>query len=314
MPMGKGKEHIAVVTGPTATGKTRLAALLSHAIDGEVVCADSRQVYRGMDWGTGKDYEDYVVSGATVPYHLMDICDAGEKYNVYRFQNDFVSAFKDIISRKKKVVLCGGTGMYLEAAIQGFELVTVPPDTEFRSQCENRSFEDMERELKAYKQLHNSTDLASRKRLVRALEIARYLNDNPIEAYDYPQFDYTIIGVQVDRDVRRNRVTSRLKQRVDNGLVAEVQSLLDSGVPAETLLYYGLEYKFVTQHILGLLTYSEMLDKLNIAIHQFAKRQMTWFRGMERRGFTIHWIDGHNTEEERLAEALDVLERCDFFS
>ncbi len=311
--MTLSKPHIAVILGPTATGKTRLAAFLADDIKGEVVSADSRQVYRGMDWGTGKDYDDYLVNGRSVPYHLIDICPAGEKYNVFRYQQDFVSAYKDISSRGRRTVVCGGTGMYLEAVLKGFELVNVPPDEEFRKQCEQRSFEDMADELRTYKSLHNNTDLDTRKRLVRALEIERYMHHNKLDTYKYPQFDYTIVGVDVDRELRRERITKRLKQRVDSGLVAEVEHLIAQGVDPETLIYYGLEYKFVTLYVIGQMGYEEMLGQLNIAIHQFAKRQMTWFRGMERRGFTIHWIDGSKEPEERLLETRKVLTSNGFF-
>lgn len=311
--MNDTKPHIAVILGPTATGKTRLAALLANTINGEVISADSRQVYRGMDWGTGKDYEDYSVDDTTVPYHLIDICDAGEKYNVFRYQQDFVKAFADISSREKRTVVCGGTGMYLEAALKGFELVNVPPDEAFRRDCETRSFEDMADELRSYKSLHNNTDLETRKRLVRALEIERYMQANKMDNYVYPEFDFTIIGVDVDRELRRTRITDRLKQRVDSGLVAEVEQLIAQGVSPETLIYYGLEYKFVTLYVTGIIEYNEMLAQLTIAIHQFAKRQMTWFRGMERRGFAIHWLDGSKEPDERLAEATEILGRTSFF-
>lgn len=305
--------HIAVILGPTATGKTRLAALLAHAVNGEIISADSRQVYRGMDWGTGKDYEDYVVEGVSVPYHLIDVCDAGDKYNVFRYQQDFVQAFNDITARNHPVVVCGGTGMYLEAALKGFELVNVPPDEAFRAECEERTFDDMAAELRSYKDLHNNTDLDTRKRLVRALEIERYMRNHALDTYEYPQFKYTLIGVDVDRELRRDRVTARLKSRVDSGLVAEVERLIAQGVSPETLIYYGLEYKFVTMYVTGQIAYSEMLAQLNIAIHQFAKRQMTWFRGMERRGFHIHWIDGSKSPEDRLVEAVHVLTAEGFF-
>lgn len=266
-----------------------------------------------MDWGTGKDYDDYVVGGAAVPYHLIDVCDAGDKYNVFRYQQDFVQAFNDISGRNRRAVVCGGTGMYLEAALKGFELVNVPPDEVFRAGCDDRSFEDMAAELRRYKDLHNSTDLDTRKRLVRALEIERYMRMNKLDTYDYPQFNYTIIGVDVDRELRRGRVTARLKSRVDAGLVAEVERLIAQGVDPETLIYYGLEYKFVTMYVTGKMGYDEMLSQLNIAIHQFAKRQMTWFRGMERRGFDIHWIDGSKSPEDRLVETMAVLSADGFF-
>lgn len=306
--------HIAVILGPTATGKTRLAALLAHSINGEIISADSRQVYRGMDWGTGKDYDDYSVNGSAVPYHLIDVCDAGDKYNVFRYQQDFVRAFKDITARHRRTIVCGGTGMYLEAALKGFELVNVPPDEKFRTECETRSFEEMASELRSYKDLHNSTDLDTRKRLVRALEIERYMHSHAADTYDYPQFKYTIIGVDVDREIRRNRVTERLKSRVDSGLVAEVERLIAQGVSPDTLIYYGLEYKYVTMFVTGQIAYDEMLCQLNIAIHQFAKRQMTWFRGMERRGFIIHWIDGSKCPEDRLLDAMNILKQEGFFT
>lgn len=295
------------IIGPTASQKTRLAACVAHELNGEILSGDSRQVYRGMDHGTGKDYEDYIVNGNAIPYHLIDIADAGERYNVYRFQADFISSFNDICSRDKYPIFCGGTGMYIEAILGGYKMIHVPPNPKLRQQLESRSYEELVTELKRFKKLHNKTDIDTRQRLVRALEIEHYYATQPEIEVSYPEFDSFIIGVNVERDLRRDRITSRLRARLDAGLIDEVKGLLGQGVPAETLLYYGLEYKFVTNYVLGNLSKEEMIEKLNIAIHQFSKRQMTWFRGMERRGYEINWIDGHLPMDERVAAVLKVM-------
>ena len=296
------------IIGPTASGKTVLAAQLANHISGEIISGDSRQVYRGMDLGTGKDLVDYTVNDEAIPYYIIDVVDAGHKYNVYEFQHDFVKAFNTIIEKKKQPILCGGTGMYIEAALKGYKLIHVPSNPEFREICERKTEKELIEELKKYKELHNQTEIDNKRRMIRALEIEHYYSTNPKIEFDFPQFSPIIIGVSIDVETRRSRIDIRLKQRLDEGLVDEVKTLIERGVPTETLIYYGLEYKFLTQYLLNQLTYDEMVTQLNIAIHQFAKRQMTWFRGMERRGMKIHWIDGMKPMNERVLECLRIVE------
>ena len=296
------------IIGPTASGKTVLTAQLADRISGEIISGDSRQVYRGMDIGTGKDLIDYTVDGKLIPYYIVDVVDAGQKYNVYEFQQDFVKAYNTIIEKKKQPILCGGTGMYIEAALKGYKLIHVPSNPDFREICEQKTDEELIAELKTYKDLHNQTDIDNRRRMIRALEIEHYYASNPKIEFDYPQFLPILIGVSIDVETRRSRIDTRLKQRLNEGMVDEVKALIDRGVPTETLLYYGLEYKFLTQYLLNQLSYDEMVTQLNIAIHQFAKRQMTWFRGMERRGMKIHWIDGMKPMPERVLDCLQIIE------
>jgi tRNA dimethylallyltransferase len=301
------KYNLITVLGPTATGKTTLAAHLAARMNGEVISADSRQVYRGMDLGTGKDYEDYFVNGLEVPSHLVDIEDAGVHYNVYRFQADFVNIFEDIQSRNKFPVLCGGSGLYLEAVLKNYKLIQVPPNKELRKELEGKSLEELSDYLKKLKpELHNKTDVETDRRAIRAIEIEVYYREHPQIDATFPQIGSLNIGVKFDRETRRQRITTRLKQRLENGMLDEVQCLLDSGLTPEQLIYYGLEYKYLTLHLTGELSYQEMFDKLEIAIHQFAKRQMTWFRGMEKRGTKIYWIDGHLPLEEKLNKVQDL--------
>jgi len=295
------------IIGPTASGKTRLAALLASRVDGEILSGDSRQVYRDMDLGTGKDLADYIVDGKTIPYHLIDIVDAGYKYNVYEYQRDFTAAFNDIISRGKTPILCGGSGMYIEAVLKGFRLIQVPSNPALRRWCDTLSDQEITTELRKYKRLHNTTDIDTRRRAVRALEIETYYAANPLVELAYPQIEPVIIGVSIDREVRRQRIDTRLETRINEGMVEEVKGLLARGVPAETLVYYGLEYKFLARYVTGQISYDECQDQLNIAIHQFAKRQMTWFRGMERRGMLIHWIDGQQPVEQRVEDCLSII-------
>jgi len=295
------------IIGPTASGKTVLAAQLANTISGEIISGDSRQVYKGMDIGTGKDIIDYTVNGINIPYYIVDVVDAGHKYNVYEFQQDFVKSFNSIIGKQKQPILCGGTGMYIEAALKGYKLIHVPANPEFRAQCESKTEEELISELKDLKELHNQTEIDNRRRMIRALEIEHYYTSNPKIEFEYPQFLPIIIGVSIDVETRRSRIDTRLKQRLNEGMVDEVKVLIDRGVPTETLIYYGLEYKFLTQYLINQLTYDEMVTQLNIAIHQFAKRQMTWFRGMERRGMKIHWIDGMKPMNERVSECLSVI-------
>lgn len=300
------------ILGPTASGKTDIAAHLAAELSAEIISADSRQVYRRMDIGTGKDLADYVVDGKRVPYHLIDIVEPGTKYNLFEYQRDFLEAYNDIRSRGKNVILCGGTGLYIESVLKGYRLIPVPENKELRHELEGKSLLELTSILERLKaennsNMHNSTDVDTSKRAIRAIEIEMAYKEAHIEERTFPKIDNVIIGVGIDRDLRRMKITRRLDQRLHDGMVDEVKSLLDSGIPADDLIYYGLEYKFVTEYILGKSTFEEMYRSLEIAIHQFAKRQMTWFRGMERRGFTIHWIDAADSMEEKINEIKKVL-------
>lgn len=275
------------VLGPTASGKTKYAVRAAKSLDAEILSADSRQVYRGMDIGTGKDLCEY----DGVPYHLIDIVDAGTKYNIFEYQRDFEKAYQDIVSRGKKAILCGGSGLYIESVTQGYKLQEVAPNPELRAELERYSDQELIAKLEALKPLHNNTDYDTRKRLIRALEIAIYQNEHPAVESNFLPKKTKYIGINVDRDTRNFKIDKRLDQRLEEGMLAEVQTLLDSGISPEDLIYYGLEYKFITLHLIGELSFKEMRDKLDIAIHQFAKRQMTWFRGMERRGIKIEWVE-----------------------
>lgn len=300
------------ILGPTASGKTDIATHLAAELSAEIISADSRQVYRRMDIGTGKDLADYVVDGKRVPYHLIDIVEPGTKYNLFEYQRDFLEAYNDIRSRGKNVILCGGTGLYIESVLKGYRLIPVPENKELRHKLEGKSLLELTSILERLKaennsNMHNSTDVDTSKRAIRAIEIEMAYKEAHIEERTFPKIDNVIIGVGIDRDLRRMKITRRLDQRLHDGMVDEVKSLLDSGIPADDLIYYGLEYKFVTEYILGKSTFEAMHRSLEIAIHQFAKRQMTWFRGMERRGFTIHWIDAADSMEEKINEIKKVL-------
>lgn len=300
--------NLVTILGPTATGKTILAAHLAFRINGEIISGDSRQVYRGMDLGTGKDYADCYINGLEVPLHLIDIEDAGAHYNVYRFQTDFIRVFEDIRLREKFPVLCGGSGLYLEAVLKKYKLIQVPPNTELRKQIEGKSLEELINLLKSLKPvLHNQTDVVTCRRVVRAIEIETYYREHPEFNISMPEINSLNIGINFDRESRRSRITQRLKQRIDDGMLDEVRKLLGSGLTPEQLIYYGLEYKYLTLHITGKLSYSEMFRQLEIAIHQFAKRQMTWFRGMEKRGTKIHWLDGYLPLEEKIQKIEQML-------
>ena len=297
------------ILGPTASGKTPLAAALAAEIGGEIISADSRQVYRRMDIGTGKDLADYTVSqrdgSFVIPYHLIDIREPGTKYNLFEYQQDFFDAYQDIRSRGAIPILCGGTGLYIEAVLKGYHLSPVPQNQELRDSLEGKSLAELTQMLKELKaktgsNMHNTTDVDSCQRAIRAIEIETYNIDHPTPRRELPPVDSLIIGVNIDRELRREKITRRLKARLEDGMVDEVKALLDEGIPAEDLIYYGLEYKFLTEYLTGQLTYDEMFSRLEIAIHQFAKRQMTWFRGMERRGFKINWIDATLPMEEKI--------------
>ena len=301
-------ERMITILGPTASGKTPLAASLAKEIGGEIISADSRQVYRRMDIGTGKDLEDY----GDIPYHLIDIADPGTKYNLFQYQQDFFDAYNNIIGRGKIPILCGGTGLYIEAVLKGYQLSPVPQNPELRKRLEDKALDELTQMLVELKQqngsnMHNKTDVDSCQRAIRAIEIETYNLQHPVPRRELPPVDSVIIGVNIDREARRQKITNRLKARLEGGMVDEVRSLLNEGIPAEDLIYYGLEYKFVTEYVTGQTTYDEMFQRLEIAIHQFAKRQMTWFRGMERRGFTIHWIDALLPMEEKVKAIIQIL-------
>ena len=290
---------ILTILGPTASGKTALAAALAYELDAEIISADSRQIYRQMDLGTGKDLADYVVNGRNIPYHLIDIVEPGYKYNVFEYQRDFLEAYEEIKQKGKFPVLCGGTGMYLESVLKGYKLVPVPENPELRERLADKSLEELTGILCSYKELHNTTDVDTVKRAIRAIEIEEYYRENDIAHREFPQLKSLIVGVDIDRELRREKISRRLRQRLDDGMVDEVRNLLDRGIHPDDLIYYGLEYKYLTLYAIGKLSFEEMFSQLEIAIHQFAKRQMTWFRGMERRGFTIHWLDACLPMEEK---------------
>ena len=300
-------KQMITILGPTASGKTPLAAALAKEIGGEIISADSRQVYRRMDIGTGKDLADY----DGVPYHLIDICEPGTKYNLFQYQQDFFDAYNNIIGKGKTPILCGGTGLYIEAVLKGYKLSPVPQNQELRDRLEGKSLTELTQILMALKEkngsnMHNTTDVDSCQRAIRAIEIETYNIEHPMPLRELPPIPSLIVGVNIDREQRREKITRRLKARLEGGMVDEVKALLDEGIPADDLIYYGLEYKFVTEYLIGKTSYEEMFQRLEIAIHQFAKRQMTWFRGMERRGFKIHWIEAVQPMEEKVKEILRI--------
>jgi len=294
--------ELITILGPTATGKTSVAAALAARIGGEVISADSRQVYRGMDLGTGKDLDDYVVGNTAIPYHLIDIADPGEEYNLYRFQSDFIKAYADISKRGKMAIMCGGTGMYLESVILAYDLSKAPRNEALRKELKQLSNEELTERLKASKEVHNISDTNDRERLIRAIEISESNIKHPVSSIPFPKIKHLIIGVKLPREVVRKRITSRLVQRLDEGMIDEVKALLDSGLKPEQIEFYGLEYKFLTHYVTGKISYEDMFRLLNTAIHQFAKRQMTWFRRMEKKGLEINWIDGELPLEEKIEE------------
>ncbi|HPS26878.1 MAG TPA: tRNA (adenosine(37)-N6)-dimethylallyltransferase MiaA [Bacteroidales bacterium] len=288
------------ILGPTACGKTQLAVALADKTGGEIISADSRQVYRGMTIGTGKDLDDYLIEGKKIPFHLIDIVAAGEEYNLFRFVSDFKNVLDEIIKKKKLPVLCGGTGMYIEAVLKNFAIPDVPVNEAFRKTLENKTDQELQELLKSYKTLHNETDTENRRRLIRALEIAHFATEKKVIPGKLFEGESYVFGISMPREIVRKRITERLHKRLEEGMIEEVKQLLDSGVSASRLIRYGLEYKFITQYLLKEYSYDDMVKLLNIAIHQFAKRQMTWFRGMERRGIAIQWIDGLLPVEEQV--------------
>lgn len=301
------KYNLITILGPTASGKTPLAAALADKLQTEIISADSRQVYRRMDLGTGKDLADYAVNGHAIPFHLIDIVEPGTKYNVFEYQRDFLKAYQEVAAKGKLPILCGGTGMYLESVLKGYRLLPVPENPALRASLEGKSLEELTALLASYKKLHNSTDVDTPKRAIRAIEIEEYYKQQPVEHREFPQLNSLIIGVDIDRELRREKITRRLKQRLEEGMIDEVRNLLAEGIAPEDLIYYGLEYKYLTLHATGQLTFEEMFLQLETAIHQFAKRQMTWFRGMERRGFTIHWLDATLPTEEKVEKIEQLL-------
>ena len=307
------KYDLLTILGPTASGKTNLAThvadkLISEGRPTEIISADSRQIYRKMDIGTGKDLSDYEIDGRKIPYHLIDIADPGYKYNLFEYQRDFLAAYKDIKARKAFPLLCGGTGLYLESVLKGYKMMPVPQNDELRNRLADKSLEELTAILSTYKTLHNTTDVDTVKRAIRAIEIQEYYKEHPAEFVEFPEINALIVGVDISREARRDRISQRLKSRLDEGMVDEVKNILNLGVSAEDMIYYGLEYKYLTLYITGVMTYEQMVGELEIAIHQFAKRQMTWFRGMERRGFTIHWVDFSLPMEEKVAEIQKLME------
>ena len=288
--MNQKPYDLITVLGPTASGKTRFAVQLADRLGAEIISGDSRQVYRRMDLGTGKDLDDYRIGDRSVPYHLIDIVEPGTKYNVFEYQRDFLEAYNDIHRRGRKAVLCGGTGLYIESVLRAYRLSPVPQNPELREKLADKSLEELTALLATYKSLHNTTDVDTAQRAIRAIEIEEYYRQTPLDRRPFPKIESLTLGVDVSREVRRERISQRLRKRLDEGMCGEVERLLAEGIKPEDLIYYGLEYKYVTLYVTGQITFDEMAQQLEIAIHQFAKRQMTWFRGMERRGTPILWI------------------------
>ena len=299
--------NLVTILGPTACGKTTLAVALADRLKTAVISADSRQVYRSMDLGTGKDLNEYTIDGHEVPYHLIDIVDAGYKYNVFEYQRDFLKVYESLRAEDQLPVLCGGTGMYLESVLRGYRLVEVPENKDLRVALADKSLEELTDILRGYKQLHNTTDVDTCKRAIRAIEIEEYYRANDVNVREFPEIKSLTIGLDVSRELRRERISRRLRERLEQGMVDEVRGILAEGVSPEDLIYYGLEYKYLTMYVIGQLTYEEMVAQLEIAIHQFAKRQMTYFRGMERRGVSIHWIDSGLSTDEKVDEICKLL-------
>ncbi len=304
----KLKYDLIVILGATATGKTELAASLAHILGSEIISADSRQVYRGMNLGTGKDYEDYTINGKKIPYHLIDVADPGEKYNVFEFQKDFLKAYKDIKSRGITPILCGGTGMYIESVLNGYKLLPVPPNPIRRSELNKKNIPDLIALLNSLTEIHNTTDLKNKKRLIRAIEIAEYNRNNSLNEEPFPKLTPIVFGLKYERDTRRKRITKRLQNRLESGMIEEVQALLKTN-SADDLIYYGLEYKYLTLYCTGEISREDLFKQLNTAIHQFAKRQMTWFRKMEKDGHKIIWLEGEMKKEHKIELMLEKLQK-----
>lgn len=300
------KYQLITITGPTASGKTSLAVKLAENLDTHIISADSRQVYRGMDIGTGKDLSEYQINNKIIPYHLIDICDAGEKYNLYEYQHDFFETYEIIIQMGKTPILCGGTGLYIEAVLKGYRLLKVPENPILRAELASKPLVELKQKLASLVSLHNNSDTDSVKRAIRAIEIAEFTKDKPADYKEFDPINSLIVVLDIERELRRQKITDRLKKRLDEGMIEEVKKLLNNGIQPEDLIYYGLEYKFVTLYITRQITYNEMFTQLETAIHQFAKRQMTWFRGMERRGFNLHWVDAAESDENKVGFILNL--------
>lgn len=298
------------IIGVTASGKTSLSVRLAYETGGEIISADSRQVYRRMDLGTGKDLSEYNYDKTPIPYHLIDICEPGYKYNLYQYKRDFTTALSDIQSRGKLPIICGGTGLYVETVLKGYAMPEVPENKELRLSLANKSLEELTKILSQYKTLHNTTDVDSCKRAIRAIEIAEYYKTLPQPELEDKPLDTLLVAIDIDRETRRENITKRLHERLEQGMVAEVEALLNEGINPDDLIYYGLEYKFLTEYVIGKTSYNEMVSGLEIAIHQFAKRQMTWFRGMERRGFKINWIDYNLSTSNKVSKILELYKSC----
>lgn len=296
-----------VITGPTASGKTSLSVLVAKITGGEIISADSRQVYKGMNLGTGKDYDDYILNGERIPCHLIDIVDPGYKYNVFEYQRDFRKVYEDMKSRNVFPVVCGGSGMYADSIITGYRMFEVPPDMGLRSRLEKKSMGELKGILETYKSLHNITDIDTKKRVIRAIEIEQFNRNTKKQSTGFPKVNPLVVGVMLDRETRRRRISDRLHERIESGMIEEVRNLITNGVSPQILIYYGLEYKYITLYLTGKISYEAMIKDLEIAIHQFAKRQMTWFRGMERRGVPINWIDGSLPVEEKAGKIMSLL-------
>lgn len=300
-------EKLITILGPTASGKTSFASNLAYSLDGEIISADSRQVYRGMDIGTGKDLSEYIIDGVIIPYHLIDIRVPGDKYTLFEYQKDFHQIYAKILSKDKTPILCGGTGLYIESVLRGYNLPDVPANAELRKSLQDKSLDELTDILKSYRQLHNITDSDTKKRAVRAIEIEDYKVKQNVSEREFPPIKSCVLGIDIDRELRRKKISERLKSRFDEGMIEEVESILNSGVTPEDLIYYGLEYKFVTQYIIGVISFDEMYNRLEVAIHRFAKRQMTWFRGMERRGIKINWIDASLSMDDKIELAYSFI-------
>ena len=306
------KQKILAIVGPTASGKTKVAVDLAFQLQTEIISGDSRQVYRGMDLGTGKDLDEYFVNGVQIPYHLIDIVEAGYKYNIYEYQNDFFEAYKIISQQNKLPILCGGSGLYVQSVLQNYNLLSVPPNSQLQQKLEDKSLEELSQILKTYKTVHNRSDTETQRRAIRAIEIADYQKTHTKESVALPRLSALIIGVDISREARREKISRRLKTRLEEGMIQEVEKLLKTVSP-EVLIYYGLEYKYISLHLIGELSYADMVSQLEIAIHQFAKRQMTWYRGMERKGIKIHWLDSRWSSEQKNEYILDLINQPDNF-
>jgi tRNA dimethylallyltransferase len=298
---------VLIITGPTASGKTSLAVAVANKITGEIISADSRQVYRGMNIGTGKDYDDYLIYGIRIPCHLIDIVDPGYKYNVFEYQRDFVKVYSSLKERGVFPVVCGGSGMYADSIISGYKMMEVPPDSGLRGNLEKKSMKELTEILSTYKRLHNTTDIDTKKRVIRAIEIEHFNQHKATPVSRFPKIRSLVVGILHDRETRRRAISERLKQRLESGMVDEVRQLIEQGIGTDVLIYYGLEYKFIALYLTGTISYDDMVSQLEIAIHQFAKRQMTWFRGMEKKGVSIHWLDGNMPLEEKVTRVMTLL-------